>query len=74
MKNVVKPLAKSALTQLGLAAIDAAIQKKTFGSDMTTLLISNEEMNDIMKILKSLEDTDSLIKGVSETGWQLVIR
>ena len=41
---------------------------------MTTLLISNEEMNDIMKILKSLEDTDSLIKGVSETGWQLVIR
>ena len=34
---------------------------------MTTLIISNEEMNDIMKITKSLEESWLLIKGVSET-------
>ena len=38
-----------------------------FGSGMTTLIISNEEMNDIMKIIKSLEEFRLLIKGVSET-------
>ena len=37
------------------------------GSGMTTLIISNEEMTDIMKIVKSLEESDSLIKGVSKT-------
>ena len=36
-------------------------------SDFITLIISNEEMNDIMKIVKSLEDSGLLIKGVSET-------
>ena len=34
---------------------------------MTTLIISNDEMNDIMKIIKSLEDAGLLIKDVSET-------
>ena len=38
-----------------------------FGSDTTTLIISNEKMNDIMKITKSLEESWLLIKGVSET-------
>ena len=38
-----------------------------FGSSTTTLLISNEEMNDILKIVKSLEKFGLLIKGVSET-------
>ena len=38
-----------------------------FGSCMTTLIISNEEMNDIMKIVKSLEVSSLLIKNVSET-------
>ena len=38
-----------------------------FGSDTTTLLIFNEEMNDIMKNVKSLEQSGLLIKGVSET-------
>ena len=70
MEDVLKPLAKSILIPLRLtaaaSATDAAIQKKIFGSYMTTLIISNEEMNDIMKI-KSLEDAGSLIKGVSET-------
>ena len=38
-----------------------------FKSGTTTLVISNEEMNDIMKIVKSLEESGLLIKGVSET-------
>ena len=71
MKNVLKPLAKSILIPLGLtaaaSAADAAIHKKIFGSGITTLIISNEEMNDIMKIVKSLQESDLLIKVVSET-------
>ena len=71
MKNVVKPLAKSVLIPLGLtaaaSATDAAIQKKIFGSVMTALIISNEEMIDTMKIIKSHEESGLLIKGVSET-------
>ena len=38
-----------------------------FGSGTTTLIISGEEMNDVMKIIKSLEESGLLIKGVSET-------
>ena len=38
-----------------------------FESSMTTLIISNEEMSDIMEIVKSLEESVSLKKGVSET-------
>ena len=37
------------------------------GSGMTTLIISNDEMDDILKIVKSLEDSGLLLKGVSET-------
>ena len=58
--NVLKPLTKSVLIPLRLkaaaSATDAAIHKKMFGSGNTTLIISNKEMNDIMKIIKSLED------------------
>ena len=68
--NVLKPLAKSVLIPLGLitvaSATDGSIHKKIFGSGVTTLIISNEEMNDIMKIVKSLEESGLLIKGVSE--------
>ena len=71
MKNVLKPLAQSVLIPLGLAAAasatDAAIHKKMFGSGVTTFIISIEEMNDIMKIVKSLEEPGLLIKNVSET-------
>ena len=71
MGNILKPLAKSVLITLGLtaaaSATDAVIHQKMFGSGFTTLLISNEEMNDIMKIVKSLEESELLIKGVSET-------
>ena len=69
--NVLKTLAKSFLIPLELtaatSAVDAAIPKKMFGSDFTTLIISNEEMNEIMKIVKSLEESGLLIKGISET-------
>ena len=58
--NLLKPLAKSVLIQLGLTAAastaDAAIHEKMFGSHVTTLIISNEEMNYIMKIVKSLKN------------------
>ena len=65
--NVLKPLAKSVLIPLGLTAgANAAIHKKMFGSGTTTLIISNEEMNDIMKIVQSFEDSGLLVKGVSE--------
>ena len=71
MKNVPKPLAKSLLIPLRLtasaSAADAAIYKKMFGSAVTTLIILNEEMNDIRKIVKSLEESDLLIEGVTET-------
>ena len=39
-----------------------------FGSGMTTLIISNEKMSYIMKIIKSLEESGLLIKGVSEAS------
>ena len=55
IKNVIKALAKSVLIPLGLtaaaSAADAGIHKKLLGSGNTTLIISNEEMNDVMKIV-----------------------
>ena len=64
--NILKPLAQSVLLPLGLtaaaAATDAAIHKKMIGSGFTTLIISNEEMNDIMEKVKSIEDSGLLIK------------
>ena len=72
IKNVLKQLAKSVLIPLGLtevaSATDVAIQRKMFGSGMTTLIISNKEMNDFIKIIKSLEESGLLIKGVRETN------
>ena len=69
--NVLKPLAKSVLIPLGLTATasttDAAILKKIFGSDTTLLTVSSEEMNGIMKTVKSLEESRLLIKGVTQT-------
>ena len=47
--------------------IDAGIQKKIHGSGTTTLIISNEEINDITKIVQALEDSDILLKGVTKT-------
>ena len=75
MKKVIKPLTKSVIIPLGLtapaSAADAGIYKKILGSGHplhnTTLIISNDEMKDITKIVKSLEDSGLLLKGVSET-------
>ena len=49
-----------------MSAADAAIRKKIYGSGTTALIISNEEMEDIMKINESLEESGLLIKGISE--------
>ena len=50
-----------------LKASDAIIHREIFGSGKTTLIILNEVKNDIMKIIKSLEEYDLLIKRVSQT-------
>ena len=59
MKNVIKPLAKSVLIPLGLtaaaSAADAGIHKKILKSGNTTLIISKEEMNDVIKIVQHLK-------------------
>ena len=71
MKNLRIPLVKILLIPLGLStgmsAADPVIQKKIYGSGTTALLISNGEMNDIMKIVTSLEESGLSIKGVSKT-------
>ena len=72
IKNVIKSLAKSVLIPLGLtaaaSAADAGIHKKILGSGKpTTLIISNDEMKDIIEIVESLEDSGLLPEGVSET-------
>ena len=71
ISNVIKPLAKSVLIPLGLtaaaSAADAGIHKKILGSgNTTTLIISNKDMEDLIKIVKSLEDSGLLLKGVTE--------
>ena len=69
IRNMRKPLAKSVLIPLGLTAAvsvtDAAIHKKIFRSGTRTI-IPNEEMNDIMKINKSLEESRLLIRCISQ--------
>ena len=71
LMKVAMPLAKNVLAPLGLSAamsaIDGSIKKKMLGSGATTLIISNDEMDDILKIVKSLENSGVLLKGVSET-------
>ena len=71
LMKVTMPLAKNVLAPLRLSAamsaIDGSIKKKMLGSGTTTLIISNDEMDDILKIVKSLEDSNVLLKGVSET-------
>ena len=52
---------------MAASAIDAGIQKKIHGSGTTTLIISNEEMDDIIKIVQALEDSNILLKGVTNT-------
>ena len=56
---------------LGLTAVasatDATIQKKSYGLGTTTLIFSNQKIEDMMKIVKSLKESGLSIKGISET-------
>ena len=47
---------------------DTTIQKTIYESVTTAFIISNEEREDIMKIVKSLEESGLLIEGISETN------
>ena len=71
LMKVAAPLAKNILAPLGItaatSAIDAEIQKKIHDSGTTTLIISNKEMNDKMKIVQALEDSNILLKRVTKT-------
>ena len=64
------PLAKNVLAPLGLtaalSAIDGSIKKKIHGSGIK-LIIEEEDIQDIIKIIKELENSDILLKGVSKT-------
>ena len=69
------PLSKSAVRLLGMlgltaaaSATDAAINKKILGpGNHTNLIISNDDMQDLLKIVKSLEDSSILLNGITET-------
>ena len=70
LMKVALPLAKNVLAPLGLtaamSAIDGSIPKKIHGSGVK-LIIEQEDMNDIMKIIEALENSGILLKGVSKT-------
>ena len=71
LMKVANPLAKNVLAPLGTtaaaSAVDVEIQKKICGSRTTALIISNKEMDDIMKIVQALQDSNILLKGVTKT-------
>ena len=71
IKNVITSLPKSVLIPLGLTAavlaVDAGIHKKILGSGNTTLIISNKDIEDLIKIVKPLENSGLLLKGVTES-------
>ena len=62
-KNILAPLGLSA----AMSATDAAIQKEMYGSRTAILIISDNDMNDTIKIVKALEDYDVLLKGITKT-------
>ena len=68
--KVALPLAKNVFAPLSLtaamSAIDGGMEKKIHGSGVK-LIIEQEDMKDIMKIIKALENSDILLKGVSKT-------
>ena len=67
LKSVVKPLGLLGLTAAA-SATDAAINKKIIGSgNHITLIISNDDMQDFLKIVKSIEDNGILLNGITET-------
>ena len=70
LMKVAVPLAKNILALLGItaaaSAIGTGIHQKIHGSGNTTLIISNEEMNDIWKTFQALEDPNILLEGVTK--------
>ena len=68
LMKVAIPLAKNIWALLGItaaaSAIDSGIQKKIHDSGTTTLIISNKKVNDIIKIVQGLEDSNIFLKGV----------
>ena len=72
LKSLIKALGVLGLTAAA-SATDAAINKKILGSgNHTTLIISNDDMQDFLKIVKSLEDSGILLDGITETVKNLV--
>ena len=72
MKSLIQPFGESVLISLGLtaaaSAADAGIHKKILGSGHNkTLITSNKKMENILKVVESLEDSGLLFEGVSET-------
>ena len=72
--KVALPLANNVLAPLGLtaamSAIDGSMQKKIHGSGVK-LIIEQEDMKDIMKIIEALENSGILLKGVSKLKMKL---
>ena len=70
LMKVAMPLAKNVLAPLDLtaamSAIDGSIQKKMRGEGVK-LVIEQEDMNDVMKIIEALENSGILLKGVTKT-------
>ena len=67
LKSVIKPLGMLGLTTVA-SATDAAINKRIVGSgNYATLIISNDDMQDLLKMVKSLEDRGILLDGITET-------
>ena len=67
LKSVIKPLSMLGLTAAA-SATDSAISKNIFGSgNHTTLIISIDDMQDLLKIVRSLEDSGVLLDGITET-------
>ena len=67
LKSVIKPLGMLGLTAAA-SATDAAINKKILGSgNDATLIISNDDTQDLLKIVKLLEDSGILLDGIAET-------
>ena len=71
MKSVLTPLAKmfslAKRLSAGMSAADAAFQKKIYRSGTAAFIISDKEMKDIMKIVKSIEESELLAKQLKMT-------
>ena len=75
LSKIVGPLMKAAVPfakktldlTAAMSTFHAGIQKKIHGSGTTTLIISNKKMNDIMKIVQVLEDSNILLKEVTKS-------